>query len=301
MAGAHEARQGDYNTVMKYRTSKPQEYFLVECRTRMGLDRDLPTSGLAVYHCDITGSNEFQQGTAAKHYQCALLQADGRRDLELDVNLGDGGDLYGEISGVALSAASVPHSREWDGRDSGLVISDIGAPGEVIAFTVGEAAPALLASGSAEPMAKIPDNRAVGIASAITLTKSGTVARAKVQVDIKHPYIGDLRVALTSPAGRRTVLHPQLGGPADDLMATYDSAVPGVLSSMIGQPIAGDWILNVADLAKRDVGTLRRWSIELESAPVGPVAVAEPAPPRTARGRTAGSVPRRRLAADEVA
>ena len=38
---------------------------------------DRPSSGLAVYHCDIFGSNELQQGTAENHYQCALLQADG--------------------------------------------------------------------------------------------------------------------------------------------------------------------------------------------------------------------------------
>ena len=116
-AGDHAASQGDYNTVMKYRTSKPTEYFLVENRSKMGLDRGLPASGLAVYHCDTLGSNELQQGTAAKHYQCALLQADGRRDLELNANLGDGDDLYGASPGVALSAVSVPHSREWDGRE----------------------------------------------------------------------------------------------------------------------------------------------------------------------------------------
>jgi hypothetical protein len=136
-AATGAARHGDYNTVMKYRTSKPNEYFLVENRSKMGLDRGLPASGLAVYHCDILGSNELQQGTAAKHYQCALLQADGRRDLELDANRGDGDDLFVAIQGVALSAASLPNSREWDGRDSGLAVADISGPGEVVSFKVG--------------------------------------------------------------------------------------------------------------------------------------------------------------------
>src|SRR5829696_7653235 len=143
-----------------YRTSKPTEDFLVENRSRMGLDRGLPASGLAVYHCDTSGSNELQQGNAAKHYQCALLQADGRRDLELNANRGDGDDLYGAVQGVALSAVSAPNSREWDGRESQLIVSDISAPGETITFKVGAAAENVVASGQANPMASIPDNNA---------------------------------------------------------------------------------------------------------------------------------------------
>lgn len=270
--GVHEARHGDYNTVMKYRTPRPNEYFLVENRSRMGLDRALPSSGLAVYHCDILGSNEWQQGTAAKHYQCALLQADGRRDLELDANRGDGDDLYGAIAGIALSSTSTPNSREWDGRDSGLVISDISAPGEIITFAVGAAVSDVVATGAASPMLSIPDNKAAGVSSTIAIAQSGTVAEIKVSVDIKHSYIGDLRVVLISPAGRSTVLHPQLGGSTDNLVTTYDSTVPGILGDMVGQPIMGIWTLNVSDRARIDVGKLRKWSIELRSRPVAPVA-----------------------------
>lgn len=258
-----DAVHGDYNTVLKYRTSKSNEYFLVENRSKTGLDRGLSASGLAVYHCDTLGSNEWQQGTAAKHYQCALLQADGRRDLELDSNLGDGDDLYGMVQGLALSAASVPHSREWDGRDSGLAISDIAAAGATISFRMGAATTGQIGSGEASPMASIPDNRAAGISSTIPIAQSGTVARIKVKIDIQHTYIGDLRVVLRSPLGRSTVLHRQLGGSADNLLVTYDSSVPGVLTAMIGQPMMGNWTLNVADRAARDVGVLRSWSIEL--------------------------------------
>jgi M6 family metalloprotease-like protein len=281
----HKATQGDYNTVMKFRTSKPQEYFLVENRSRMNFDRGLPASGLAVYHCDIKGSNELQQGTADKHYQCALLQADGRRDLELDANRGDGADLFGALQGVVLSSTSTPNTREWDGRESGLVISDISPPDAEISFAVGtQAAAPVVASGAAEPMLAIPDNVSAGVSSTIAIAESGTVARIVVRVDIKHPFIGDLRVALTAPSGRSTVIHPRLGGSADDLITTYDSAVAGVLGDMIGQPFKGNWILNVSDRARRDVGKIRRWSLELRSPGAESVLVAE-ARATTSRGR----------------
>ncbi len=267
-AGNYKAKQGDYNTVMKFRTSKASEYFLVENRSRMNMDRGLPASGLAVYHCDVTGSNELQQGTATKHYQCALLQADGRRDLELDVNRGDGSDLFAALQGIGLSSTSSPNTREWDGRDSGLIISDITPPDAEISFGVG--APvlaAVTASGNASPNLAIPDNRTAGVSSAIAIAESGTVGQIKVKVDIKHTYIGDLRVTLTSPANRTAVLHARLGGSADDLVATFDSATPGILADMLGQPFKGNWVLNVSDRASQDRGTLRKWSLELKSAP----------------------------------
>ena len=268
-AQTHEARHGDYNTVMKYRTERPNEYFVVENRAKMGLDRALPASGLAVYHCDILGSNELQEGSPTKHYQCALLQADGRRDLELNQNQGDGTDLFGETAGVALSASSMPDSRAWDGRDSGLVVSDIQTPGEAISFTTGEVVSSRIITGEATPMVVIPDNRHAGVSSPISIGEPGVVERVKVSVDIEHPYIGDLRVTLTSPSGRTTLLHAQLGGAADNLVTTYDSGTPGILGDMIGQPVQGAWILNAADRANRDVGKLRRWGLEVKTAPVG--------------------------------
>jgi M6 family metalloprotease-like protein len=269
-AGPVQAQHGAYDTVLKYHTSKPNEYFLVENRTKMDLDRGAVSSGLAVYHCDILGSNELQQGTATRHYQCALLQADGRRDLELDENQGDGTDLFAATSGTALSAESVPHTREWDGRDSGLMISDIGAPGPTIDFTVGRAEPAVTVSGEANPMAAIPDNVRPGVTSTITIDEPGTVGAMKVSVDIEHTWIGDLEVTLTSPGGKVAVLHARLGGSRDDLVATYDSAAPGgALVTMVGQPTKGAWLLGVVDRARRDVGTLKRWTIELTTAASG--------------------------------
>ncbi|MDO8161788.1 M6 family metalloprotease domain-containing protein [Bacillus toyonensis] len=134
--GVYTSKHGDYSTVMRYNTDKQNEYFLVENRTTLSLDRYLPSSGLAIYHCDINGSNEYQDGTPSKHYQCALLQADGNLDLEHDRNRGDAGDLFGEMAGIVLSADTTPSSKQWDNKDSGLVVLDITKPSENIEFKV---------------------------------------------------------------------------------------------------------------------------------------------------------------------
>ncbi|MFB0842864.1 M6 family metalloprotease domain-containing protein [Paenibacillus oleatilyticus] len=67
--GAFTAKHGDYDTVMKFQLDKPNEYFLVENRAALDLDQHLPSSGLAIYHCDTNGSNEYEEGNPTRHYQ----------------------------------------------------------------------------------------------------------------------------------------------------------------------------------------------------------------------------------------
>lgn len=77
-------------------TIDSHESFVIENRNgkQGSLNYPLPSKGLAIYHCDTWGSNEWQNGTADKHYQVALLQADGKRDLERNKNRGDAGDMF---------------------------------------------------------------------------------------------------------------------------------------------------------------------------------------------------------------
>lgn len=267
--GTYTASHGRYSEVLKFRTSKPNEYFIVENRSRMDLDRACPANGLAVYHCDILGSNELQEGSATRHYQCALLQADGRRDLEstpASGNQGDGGDLFGQAAGPVLTSVSAPHSREWDGRESGLVLSDISVSGAAITFTVGPPAAQQSATGEQTPNLPIPDKATGGVSSTIAITAPGIVRRVKVDVDITHTFIGDLQVELFAPSGRRATLHGRQGGSADNLFTSFDSERPGELSSLVGQAMQGTWVLRVSDREAADVGVLRRWRLELVGA-----------------------------------
>jgi len=100
----------------------------------------------------------------------------------------------------------------------------------------------------------IPDNNARGVVSDLDVDRSGDSGVVKVELDISHTYIGDLRVTLTSPEGAQVVLHEYLGDSSNDIKMSYQVDFSGFDS-------LGVWKLKVVDSARRDVGTLNRWSL----------------------------------------
>jgi M6 family metalloprotease-like protein len=265
--GEFQAKHGDYRTVLKYETDRPNEYFIVENRSRLGLDGGLPADGLAVYHCDWLGSNEWQGGTADKHYQCGLLQADGHLDLERNVNGGDASDLFGGRTGVVLSHDTTPSSRQWDGAESGLVIGEIGTPGETMRFRIGEQVKGNVARAEITTDLLIPDNQPAGVQSRATIAERGSAKSIKVHVSIIHTYIGDLQVELVAPSGKKALLHDKKGGGQDDLKQTWTSQSLPALAALNGEAIEGQWTLAIRDLARRDTGRLNWWLLEIDYEP----------------------------------
>jgi immune inhibitor A len=110
------------------------EYFLVENRQRNGFDADLPGDGLLVWHVD-----ENQGGnTDESHYKVALLQADGKRDLEHNANRGDPGDPYPGSSGnTSVTASSTPNSKSYAVQDTCVSITNISPSGPTMTATIG--------------------------------------------------------------------------------------------------------------------------------------------------------------------
>jgi subtilisin-like proprotein convertase family protein len=97
-----------------------------------------------------------------------------------------------------------------------------------------------------------------------------TLTGVRVPVDIRHTYIGDLVVELTSPSSTSVVLHDRSGGPRSDIVGTYgDDLTPAQpLSVLVGEPSDGTWRLTVNDQASGDQGTLESWRLELCEEPV---------------------------------
>ena len=100
------------------------EYFLIENRQKAGRDADIPASGLAVWHIDETQADN----TNALAYRVGLVQADGKRDMELNRNEGDDGDVFpGKSKVTALSDKGnlSPTTRANDGSKTGVSLSGI--------------------------------------------------------------------------------------------------------------------------------------------------------------------------------
>ena len=116
-------------------------------------------------------------------------------------------------------------------------------------------------SARSQRVIDIPDNNATGIEDALQLGAAGTLASLTVDVDIRHPFIGDLELALIAPQGQEIKLHTRSGGNAQNIVRSYSSAEHAGLGALRGGAIAGNWRLRVRDVANADLGQLRGWAI----------------------------------------
>lgn len=93
------------------------EYFLVENRQLTGFDRELPGSGLLIWHID-----ESQPDNNDRYYRLAcIMQADGDPSTSTE---GDSTDLWSSsVEGFCNS--SIPSSSLWDGTPTGASVKDI--------------------------------------------------------------------------------------------------------------------------------------------------------------------------------
>jgi serine protease len=101
---------------------------------------------------------------------------------------------------------------------------------------------------------QIRDNATVS--SPITVSgRSGNAPSATtISVDIRHTYIGDLKVDLVAPDGSVYVLHNRSGGSADNIIRSYTV-------NLSSEALNGTWNLRVNDNANADTGFINSWSV----------------------------------------
>jgi subtilisin-like proprotein convertase family protein len=114
------------------------------------------------------------------------------------------------------------------------------------------------------PGTAIPDDDANGIERTLNAGGAGKLREIDVEVDITHTYIGDLVVALSSPAGTKVPLHSRTGGSTDNLIKNYSSQTLLALNNLRGEDVAGDWKLRISDHERIDTGKLNRWKLRIQ-------------------------------------
>jgi immune inhibitor A len=109
------------------------EYFLLENRQRTKYDANLPGDGLLIWHIDEAQA----ENTDENHYKVGLIQADAKRDLELERNRGDAGDPYpGSAGNTAFTSDSTPNSKSFAGQNTCVSVSGISASGATMTAVV---------------------------------------------------------------------------------------------------------------------------------------------------------------------
>jgi len=105
----------------------------------------------------------------------------------------------------------------------------------------------------------IPDNDKNGISDTIKFQRDLTIKGLSLSLNVKHPYSGDVSVALTGPNGKTVKVLGSGRGPGKDVNKKFSGEM---FDDFVGIKSKGDWVINVADNATRDNGTLVDWTLD---------------------------------------
>ncbi|WP_033201000.1 S8 family serine peptidase [Streptomyces wedmorensis] len=100
----------------------------------------------------------------------------------------------------------------------------------------------------------IADNSTVESPITVSGVTGNAPATLKVGVDIKHTYIGDLKVDLVAPDGTVYTLHNRTGSGTDNIAQTYTVNASAEVAN-------GVWKLRVNDNASQDTGRIDAWNL----------------------------------------
>jgi len=114
------------------------------------------------------------------------------------------------------------------------------------------------ATGVVSVKEAIPDNDPTGITATFDLVGDVPLETVDLTVALRHSYMGDIDIVLTSPAGTssRLAYGQTPGTPPDRNMEwTFSSA------AFWGEDPTGTWTLRLADIWARDTGTWKTYSV----------------------------------------
>jgi hypothetical protein len=127
------------NSLQYDNPSNPNEYFIIESRTKNGRSASLPDEGMMIWHIDQGGYNEYQDMTSDRHFLVSLEQADGLFELEHGYSYGGPNDLFNANVKNSFNDFTLPDANWWNGTRSNLSVSQISTAGATMNAKIGEA------------------------------------------------------------------------------------------------------------------------------------------------------------------
>jgi subtilisin-like proprotein convertase family protein len=102
----------------------------------------------------------------------------------------------------------------------------------------------------------IPDDDTTGMTRSLTIDGEITLEAVEVILNVTTPYVGDLRVTLTSPEGTNSVFSTPRGDAQDDLDNYRFTSL-----RHWGENASGTWTLIISDEGSGDVATWIDWQL----------------------------------------
>ncbi len=233
--------------------------------------------GVGLLTTDIVGSGGWSGGdyVSVNGTSFAAPNVSGVIALMLDANAALGyRDVQeilaysADITDVSRASWQMNHARNWNGgglhtsTDYGYGLVDAHDAVRLAETWSGGATYATMdvATAFSAPGVAVPDNVAVGITSALNITRAMNVDKVEVELDLQHSFIGDLRVALISPTGTQSYL---IDRPGSGTTSTDNIVFSLVSNQFWGESSTGSWTLRVEDLNGGEIGKLNSWRINV--------------------------------------
>ena len=243
---------------------------------------------LTIDHAD-SGDDDAVSGVAgsgAQYFVTVPAARDGTYNLDLVADHGiadmagrplndtaptESDQSYVVYTGPPAVASIARHNPAQQDTDSPSLVFEVVFSEPVIGVDTGDFALSVdgsmttdLFERTSAPALAIP-NSGPAASDAITVDVSGTVVSVRADVDITHPYTGDLQVDLISPDGTVVTLHDHGGIGTANLHQTYTPDFGNLRMD-------GDWTLRVGDIWEEHSGTLNGWTLTINHVDA-PVAV----------------------------
>jgi immune inhibitor A len=110
------------------------EYLLLEYRKKEGFDRDLPSSGVLVYHVDPTVAGNQPSQASRPWHKVRLAEADGNQGLLKTFaeggNRGEPGDAWGALGPGRFTNSTEPSTRLNSGASTAVTFYSISLAGD---------------------------------------------------------------------------------------------------------------------------------------------------------------------------